>query len=594
MSGLPEHLPEEGLHKQLKLTMAALGIPEDAYSCEKHKRRAWAAVTFGEEKQGRLFLQKHGEKLIHPSPPKSRQPSVTSSTVTHGHASDSIPAISRNSTSHRSRAHGSVNGSVDGSISGRPNQSFNPGSIDRPQRKARLQLMGNDIFCKISKDLRDPKAGPKKPNPITLRGLKHAAEERVNPTHKRQTDGAPEVFTVHSISCGHNVWDGHQLVFVPEAELEDIGIAKFTKQVLIIKLASKHVIKIPLDTVVHLVCSVRRALILTLSEEPSFFLDTTELTDHFHQLSLAWGSPEKRNPVTRTRVCSLDQRHAEVVGHCLVYQLQIAGSDLDKRIQALKYHDVVSGAFERFDLVTQRTPPVQLGPTRSSMKALMTELASFTKSNALPFGILYQLQALAWNAYLHPGTVVALTRKLRQLYISDKDAGRRPISVDAFKMLFKKIDWPSPRGDPGEFEVSAIIELLRDNEDKFSRDVALRQGLHSPSQNLALVHRVVVTPSRTTLHGPELEAKNRILRKFPDHHESFIRVQFCDENGLDLFFNPKISYDPVYAKFRGIIRDGIQIAGRVYSFLGFSHSSLRSHSAWVGCEAHRNSLIDTN
>jgi hypothetical protein len=83
-----------------------------------------------------------------------------------------------------------------------------------------------------------------------------------------------------------------------------------------------------------------------------------------------------------------------------------------------------------------------------------------------------------------------------------------------------------------------------------------------------------------TLHGPEPEAKNRILRRFPEHTEYFIRVQFCEEDGTDLRFNFKVSNDDVYHRFKDVFRDGINIAGRRYGFLGFSHSSLRSHSAW--------------
>jgi hypothetical protein len=95
-----------------------------------------------------------------------------------------------------------------------------------------------------------------------------------------------------------------------------------------------------------------------------------------------------------------------------------------------------------------------------------------------------------------------------------------------------------------------------------------------------MVHRVNITPTGMTLHGPEPEAKNRILRRFPDHTEYFIRVQFCEEDGADLQFNSKVSNDNVYQRFKNVFKNGINIGGRLYGFLGFSHSSLRSHAAW--------------
>lgn len=586
LQGLAVHLPEESLQKHLKPVMAGLGIPDHAFTCEKHKKRTWAKVTFREESQGRAFLHKHGEQLQPAKPPRvapARRPSAASSA--HG-------------GSINGSVKGFVNGSVKGAVKGSVNGSVNGSSVhhithigprNRAQRKARLQFMGNDVFCSISKDLHDHAAPPGKPNQITLRGLQYAAEEKAKPTRQTKTEGPSEEFEVRSFSCGHNVFDGDTLVFVPEVEFEDTGTAKVTKQMLLIKLESRCVIKIPINTVVDFICSFRHVLTLTLSQEPSFFIDigtrAGDLADSFQRLhmSVATGASSSGNEPTRKRVCALNERHHQVVGQCLVYQFQISAPDADKRILALQHHDVLSSSFVRYNLFTHRRPPLGLGPSRSDMSTLMQELSDYTRLNVLPFAILFQLQALAWNAYLHPGTVYALAKELRKLYKSDKDAGRRPISVDALKMLLKQINWPRPNGDASEFAIPSIIELLRENEDKFRSDSALRQGLFSPSQNLALVHRVTVTPSRITLHGPELEAKNRILRKFPQHHEFFVRVQFCDENGLDLFFSPKINYDEVYNRFKHILQNGIQIAGRTYSFLGFSHSSLRSHSAWVSC-----------
>jgi len=95
-----------------------------------------------------------------------------------------------------------------------------------------------------------------------------------------------------------------------------------------------------------------------------------------------------------------------------------------------------------------------------------------------------------------------------------------------------------------------------------------------------MVFKANVTPTRITLQGPEPEAKNRILRRFSDHTEYFIRVQFCEEDGTDLQFNFRVSNDRIYQRFKDVFKNGISVGGRVYGFLGFSHSSLRSHSAW--------------
>jgi hypothetical protein len=89
-----------------------------------------------------------------------------------------------------------------------------------------------------------------------------------------------------------------------------------------------------------------------------------------------------------------------------------------------------------------------------------------------------------------------------------------------------------------------------------------------------------VTPCGIYLYGPDAECINRILRKYFQHHDCFLRVQFCDEDGMPVKFDRDISNKPVYERFRNVLNTGILIAGVRFSFLGFSHSSLRSQSCW--------------
>lgn len=431
--------------------------------------------------------------------------------------------------------------------------------------------MDCDIFCRLSKEGGKPYAPAKQADPITLRGMQHAIEQKQNPTYRVERESGPEVFNVVSLSCGHTTFQGDELVYLPEVEFQDVGIAKFTKRILLVKLQSRRVIKISLDTVVGFVCSFKHTLTLTLSEQPSFFEDTGDLERQFSQLNLGNGG---RSEPTRTRLCSLDAQHAKVIGQCLVYQFQISGENLQRRVESFKKHDMLQ--LIRYDLFTHRSPHVDLGSSAQAMSALMNVLSVYTQGNHLPFTILFQLQALAWNAYFHPGIVLALAKELRQVF------NKQSISVEAMKKL-QDTPWPMPNGDPSLFNVQEIIQFLIETEENMSSGEPFREGLTRPTQNLTLVHRIKVTPTRVTLHGPELESMNRILRKYPNHHEYFVRVQFCDENGQDLFFNPKISDEKVYDRFKSTLRKGVQIAGRTYTFLGWSHSSLRSHSVWVCC-----------
>lgn len=584
LTGISEFLSAENLHKRLEPTMKALRIDGTDYETDKPRKFKWAKITFRSTAHAQAFLEKHGEQLV----PRQIKP----------------PPSSRTGTS----ANASVNGSV---------KSFNS-DPPRTFRKARLQLMGQDVFCR-------PSNGP--PKQITLGALQYNADEKVNPTRKIEIEKPPDVFSLRSLSCGlTGFFDEGYLTFTPEVEYRNItGYAKFSKRWLHVKwqqlgpLATHQIMRANLDTVVSMVYTAPSFLNITLSEEPSFFEEQPDLAGAFASMGLnAWPRP---NEPTRTRTCHLDQHHAKVVGHCLSYQLEVSDPDLRRKIAALKNHPVVSFVSYHLPTIRLAPGPSHLDSSMNAMRKLMNALNHYYQKNELAFGYLYQLQALAWNAYLPPHTVLELAENLKNIFRLDKLAGNltNSISVEAMKRLFKTISWPQPNGDPSEFQAKTLVQRLKAKESEIRKDSAMRRGLSSPNGNLAHIFRITVTPTRITLHGPELEAKNRILRKFENDHQYFARVQFCDENGQDLFYNGRINLELIYAKYKQVLNSGIQIAGRVYGFLGyvqhchaqiilfirtpyrhtrpslparmmliyhgfvirFSHSSLRSHSAWV-------------
>ncbi len=69
----------------------------------------------------------------------------------------------------------------------------------------------------------------------------------------------------------------------------------------------------------------------------------------------------------------------------------------------------------RYDLTAQGMLLRDLGEFTTQLKALRKELDDYTQNNSLPFGVLFQLQALAYNAYLHPTTVLSLVKELRHI-----------------------------------------------------------------------------------------------------------------------------------------------------------------------------------
>ena len=72
-----------------------------------------------------------------------------------------------------------------------------------------------------------------------------------------------------------------------------------------------------------------------------------------------------------------------------------------------------------------------------------------------------------------------------------------------------------------------------------------------------------------------------MLRRYDDHTDYFMRVEFSEENGDPIMFDQTASLDQIYrSRFKNVMLDGLIVGGRKFEFLGFSHSSLRSQTCW--------------
>ncbi|CAL1375059.1 unnamed protein product [Linum trigynum] len=115
-------------------------------------------------------------------------------------------------------------------------------------------------------------------------------------------------------------------------------------------------------------------------------------------------------------------------------------------------------------------------------------------------------------------------------------------------------------------------------------------------EDLAEIRRLVITPTRAYCLPPEVELSNRVLRKYKDVADRFLRVTFMDE-GLQTMNSNTFSYyvativreitsnpfpqkTTIFKRVRSVLIDGFYLCGRRYSFLAFSSNQLRDRSAW--------------
>ncbi|KAK2989890.1 hypothetical protein RJ640_019473 [Escallonia rubra] len=169
--------------------------------------------------------------------------------------------------------------------------------------------------------------------------------------------------------------------------------------------------------------------------------------------------------------------------------------------------------------------------------------------------------------------------------------------------------------DPQRFEMSRIenaleklyhlkdccYEPVRWLHEHYRKLLTSGQLPKSPAINLdaglVYVRRVQVTPSKVYFCLPEANVSNRVLRKYHEDTDNFLRISFVDEEldkmrSMDL--SPRIATaseerrTSVYHRILSTLRNGIVIGNKKFEFLAFSSSQLRDNSAWMF--ASRNGL----
>ncbi|KAJ4959640.1 hypothetical protein NE237_019550 [Protea cynaroides] len=107
---------------------------------------------------------------------------------------------------------------------------------------------------------------------------------------------------------------------------------------------------------------------------------------------------------------------------------------------------------------------------------------------------------------------------------------------------------------------------------------------------LVYVRRVQITPSKVYFCGPEVNVSNRVLRKYANNIDNFIRVSFVDEDmeklhSTDLSPHKSSAIQGrrtgIYKRIVSILSNGIVIGEKRFDFLAFSSSQLRENSTWM-------------
>ncbi|RYP64420.1 hypothetical protein DL770_009205 [Monosporascus sp. CRB-9-2] len=527
MRNLPKDLTDRGLRRELQPWIRALNITD--WTCEKPRGKGYGTVTFLRPADGEKFLRQHSEEIL--------------------------PGLFTRNGQQRSRS--------------------------------RLTILGTHVYCS---------QGQKVPDVYLLKSLADIAEDRkLQEDKKLEEQAEPEkhnavLFELLGLSCGHYEYPQDHATYLPDLQWSrnEIvkGVIKFAKHMIIVTFHYGDLgqirLEIPYRTIHEAVVSTRPpSFVLTLWETPRIFRETNQ--DMVELMRTTGLSNQYISSAQRTRLPEMPHYnggHGEILGQTLVYSFEVSPKEFHHKTEQLKDKQVLTLSWHNFPAIPRAYRPMYAA---TGLKAFKAALASLPLT--IPFDVRFQFQALVQNGYLLPQTVEELLRHLQKLSVPSRGAYSKsrspcPISANAIKKLFLQIPFPGPGADASKFSLRELWSCIEANEKEVRQGLLSELSSERARQNLVMVYKVQVTPTRIFLQGPEAEAKNRILRKFPNHTQYLARVQFCEEDGQDLYFNSKVSLSQIWSRFKTVLLKGIPIAGRHYDFLGFSHSSLRAHAAW--------------
>lgn len=381
-----------------------------------------------------------------------------------------------------------------------------------------------------------------------------------------------QAFCVVSIACGQNVFDGPDkiLTFVERTSIPRLSSCTllFSQRIVKVALAEAGALyRMELENcTIHdvVVDDAKGSLALILTAPPRVYI-STKIPDS----SVSW---------KRVQSIHFWHSHAEYIQTALVYRFTCARRpEMREAIRLLRQRDHLT--------CWQFHIPIKLSheiPERREFFDAMTQ--TILKQKTLSFAVLFQVEALVRNGYLQPNESTNLLDLMHRL--SDDSVRERvafPVTSHAMKQVFRRIPVAvAPGTDPACYNFVDLLKDVMDFEFEARNETPQRDRIYGTniSSHQTWVFKALVTPTRILLSGPEAESKNRVLRMFPGSNDFFLRASFYEEDGQDLAFRPQVDNDSVYERYRSVLQNGIEIAGRRFQFLGFSHSSLRSHSVW--------------
>ncbi|KAI9724187.1 MAG: hypothetical protein M1828_003932 [Chrysothrix sp. TS-e1954] len=424
------------------------------------------------------------------------------------------------------------------------------------------------------------------PDQFTLQGLRNILARQTKTSTKSTSAKAgnaraSRTHMIQSVSCGAWEYRKGRAVFIPAYADGRAGTLVLGRRGLILVLDTR--ITSPDTHQMHVSYSTMDSVTLTthppslsfnISESPRFYRLTTaesSLADKLQSLNLNSVSTRDQK-LTKERALGLHPAHNAISGMCFAYRVQ-----LDEKALLNDIRNILKALREAPDPISVPTEARSEGNSFHSNLSKYHKLLSNPKTcGELGFGPRFQMHKMTTNGILSPGLAEEFLQRVLALHHQYDHIAL----AEGLRAMTLETPFAGPQTDAAALSVTSLVASLVRSTKAFTK-AGSNYDLAEGNAHMALIHRVTVTPTGLYLDGPELETKNRVLRKYTNHLDYFLRVTFADEDFGRVQYEPGVNRDEVFKRrFKHVIDGPISIADRAFSFLGFSHSSLRASQVW--------------
>ncbi|KAI7553722.1 RdRP-domain-containing protein [Hortaea werneckii] len=327
-----------------------------------------------------------------------------------------------------------------------------------------------------------------------------------------------------------------------------------------------------------------RILVFTVEKPPLLFRRASTVEETHGRDSLYWRESQLwyrqtgigMRPDLKDQITQLQKEDAILdLGRWLTYRFVFGNDDteaLDSISQALISHNIdLKPAMTDFasakseDLWSWNADNQHADGDAHGFRGSLAMHLMFPSPVRLPFKVRYQLEVCLSIGVLNESNMTA--------EFIQKLAETKPENAE---------------------RMAKVLEKIADNEKRIYDPVEIfrLQGLVNVSTKkmpryCAMVPGAVVTPSTIYFSTPVMETSNRVIRKYAENGDRFLRVKFTDER-----YRGKIkagddkTMSEVLTRVYRTMKNGIKIGDRLYEFLAFGNAQFREHGAYFFAPTH--------